>query len=519
MLITGAGIYAHVGGQWTLQVASGGTSMSKGGFIATGIEKKEPETYIVYDSSHRYVYTPKESTEGEEKEQVTLKVTAWQNRDTLRNALTEYQIANPHIHIEYTYRCEKNDLPQTKQEANTLFQITNSEIVSSQAADLYVLDYLPWERYQEKGFLADLSDLVAPYAENEAYFGNILTAYGTEEGLYAVPWFFSVKYIFCRQELIPYVKSIHELAAYLESHPEDPGIIPYCYRDNPDVFLAMMYDFYTGDLYEDGTVTLGSVEKFLSSCKVIYDRQQDNRNATTVADTSEKDYVYTYSYLLQYPCGIDDKGLLFDKEEGSFLPVLTTPMDIAGLLRVYGHSDYAMIPVDGIHSRFLLGIHSKTTEREETEKLLKYLLSYFEDIGREDSSINMFGFLPGFPIYKPILSDRLEYIAELFEEELTYHYDAGEIERLLGSLAEFQTFGYSADAVTDDTYSVFEERSRGYLTGEKSLEDTADEVYRGFMLLYHESAFSGSGNAQNTPKKGGCQVKLSLLGSYYEKVI
>ena len=123
--------------------------MAKADFAAKAIEKGENETYIVYDSDFRYTYVPKEA--DSDARQITLRVTAWQDRDILRTALTEYQIAHPNVTIEYSFRC--SDLPKTEQEANTLLQITNAEIVSSQAADLYVLDYLPWQKYQESGLL------------------------------------------------------------------------------------------------------------------------------------------------------------------------------------------------------------------------------------------------------------------------------------------------------------------------------------------------------------------------------
>ena len=124
-----------------------------------------------------------------------------------------------------------------------------------------------------------------PLCGNEAYFGNILTAYQTEDGLYAVPWFFSTRYVLCKQELAPYVQSIHELAAYLEEHPDDPGPVPYYYRDMPDLFLAMMYDFYGSDLYENGMITLESLEKFLSSARIIYDQQQENPSDSLLSST------------------------------------------------------------------------------------------------------------------------------------------------------------------------------------------------------------------------------------------
>ena len=50
----------------------------------------------------------------------------------------------------------------------------------------------------------------------------------------------------------------------------------------------------------------------------------------------------------------------------------------------------------------------------------------------------------------------------------------------------FRTPGLSADAACDDAYSILEERGVGYLTGEKTLEQTAEDVYRGLMLLYSE---------------------------------
>lgn len=233
------------------------------------------------------------------------------------------------LHIEYTFRC--SDLPKTEQEANTLLQITNAEIISPQAADLYVLDCLPLEHYQQKGVLMDISDVVVPYADNDEYFGNILNSYKTDDALYAVPWFFSTKYILCKKELEPYVHNINELAKYLEEHPNEPGLVPYYYRDMPELFLAMMYDFYSYDLYENGMVTLESVENFLSSAKIIYDRQQNNVTATILPQYS-RDY-YNYTYLQQYPCGTDIQ-LLFEKHEGNILLLPSTPMGITDLLKV-----------------------------------------------------------------------------------------------------------------------------------------------------------------------------------------
>ncbi len=482
MLITSAGLYVHNENSWILQVPANGTSMSKAGFSATGIESGMNETYVVYDFDFQYTYSLKEINEDENDSQITLRVTAWQDRSTLRTALAEYQIANPDITIEYAFRC--TDLPETEQEANILLQITNAEIVSSQAADLYVLDYLPWEKYQEKNLLLDLSEIVAPYVENEEYFGNILTAYKTEDGLFAVPWFFSTKFILCKQELIPYVQSIHKLAGFLEKHPEDPGLIPYYYRDMPELFLAMIYDFYGNDLYENGTITLENIKEFLISARIIYDRQQENVSDTLLPDYSKDSF--TYSHLRQYPCGKDIQ-LLFEEQDGSFLLLPSTPMGIIDLLEANHHPDYALVPIDGIHAQFLFGIHSGSKKQESAKDLLKYLISYFEETGTADRSIDMFVYLPGIPIYKPILSGRTEFYIHEGANNPLYNYTSDDTEWLLGLMEQFQKPGYSADTVTDDACSVFAKGSQGYLTGDRTLEKAADEIYNGFLLLYYEN--------------------------------
>ena len=491
LLLASAGIYEHTGDSWELRVPAGGTSMSKAGFLATGIEKGTNDIYLVYDSDYQYTYFPKEYNEAEEERQITLRVTVWQDRYTLKTALAEYQIANPDVIIEYTFRCK--DLPETRQEANTLLQQTNAELVSPQAADLYVLDHLPWEQYQAKGFLMDLSEIVWSYSDDDEYFGNILTAYERKEGLYVVPWFFSAKFAVCKQELAPYVQSIHDLAGYLESHPEDPGLVPYYYRDMPELFLAMMYDYYGNDLYEDGkTVTLKSVEHFLESAKIIYDRQQANSSATLLPDYS-KEY-YNYSYLQQYSCGTDFQ-LLVENKEGSLLLLPATPMGIIDLLEVYKYPDYTFIPIDGFHSQFLFGINSQSKEKEAAADLLKFLLSYYKETGEADSSLKQFFFIPGVPIYKPILTEQFK---KQYDFSKTSASDAdppegqsypttADMETVLKLLSEFHIPQYSADAITNDTYSIFQERSQGYLIGEKTLEEAAEDVYNGLMLLYHES--------------------------------
>lgn len=487
LLLASGGIYRHIGEEWELQVSAEGTSMAKSGFMAVKIEQRDDGTYAVCDADYQYVYSLKEADDEEGEEQITLRVTAWQDRATLRNALTQYQIDHPNVTIEYTFRC--TELPETEQEANILLQQTNAEIVSSQAADLYVLDHLPWEQYQEKGLLMDISEIVRPYAEDEDYFGNILKAYETEEGIYAVPWFFTAKFVICREELVPYVNGIHDLAGYLEDHPEDMGVVPYYYRDRPQVFLAMMYDFYESDLYDEGVITLENVESFLRSAKIIYDRQQENAAASVLPDYAKDSF--DYSFMQENACR-DDLVLFYTEQEGSFMPRMTPAFGVHFLVQPFYYQGSALVPMDEFHSQFLFGIHSQSEEKEAAADLLRYLLSYYKEVGDADESIKYeFDTLPGIPIYKSCLRQSFEkrYGAEdipMAEGYPMYVATPEDTEKLIALLDGYYIPTYTADAATNDAYAIFQERSIAYLTGEKTLEVVSDEVYNGLQLLYEE---------------------------------
>lgn len=490
LLVTSAGIYEHAQEEWKLLVPSGRTSMSKAGFSPRQVIKGSDDTYLMSDTNYLYTYSLVEKDTTAEEEPVTLKVTAWQNGDTLRTALTEYQISHPNVTIEYTYRC--NEMPETEQEASTLIQKTNAEIVSSEAADIYVLDCLPWEQYQEKGLFMDISDIVKPYAEDENYFGNILTAYETEQEQYVVPWFFTVNFIFCEKELEPYVKSINALAGYLKEHPEDLGLVPYYYQNRQEMFLAMMYDFYGNDLYEDGMVTRESVTNFLSSAKIIYDRLQENTSAT-VLDESQWKYI-DYSFVCEKGV-LEMFPLLMEEQQGSVVLMPITEFGLRYSLMTHNFQDYTMVPTKEIHTSYLFGIHSQSREKEAAAELLNYLLHYFEEFGWADESLRSSDGYPGLPIYQPYTLAQLELQAASTAEDNPYgiepdsRFDSThqDIENLMALVASGQEPGYNANAIVDDTYAILEERTKGYLTGERTIEQVADDVYNGLMLLYEEN--------------------------------
>lgn len=491
-LMASGGIYEHVQDEWILRVPSERTSMLKGGFIAREIGRDPDGIYYLCDKNYKYRYIPEEIDKTEK--QVHLKITVLQDRSTLKTALTEYQIANPSVTVDYNFMCV--ELPDSEQELNTLLQKINAEVSSNQAADLYVLDYLPIEGFWKNGYLMDLHDIVQPYADNGDYFGNVITIYEEEGALYTVPWFFKADFIICKQELVPYVKDIHSFAAFLESHPEEPGLVPYYFRNQPNVFLAMMYDYYGEGLYENGELTLESVKNYLRSLMIIYERQQKNPFAT-LAD-GRRD---SYSDILFSP-SFTDLYLLWEKEEGNVSLFTCTPMACQSMAQVSHNPGYAIVPISGVHPQYLLGIHAASSEKEQAADLLSFLLSYFEKYGKGDRSIEMFGFLPGLPIYKRSVEAHLtQYFSEendpsekspfytlpVFDTEYPFYYPtSAACEEIIQLLEKFDSPAPYAYAWCNNTFSILQDRVPGYLKGERSLDITAEDVYNGLALMNNE---------------------------------
>lgn len=494
-LITAKGLYENIKGEWLQQIPAERTSLSKPGFKARKIEKNQDNSYYVYDDFFRYHYFLVEK--DDRIQPVTIKVNACQDRYTLKSAIAEYQIEHPEITIEYQFQCVEE--PGNTQEMNTLIQQMNLEVTGSSPADLYVLDKLPWEDYVKKGYFQDMSKVLLPYMEDDAYFNNVLKAYEVDGAVYTLPWFFTGQAVLCKKEMASSVLSIHTLAEYLVDNPQTPGLVPYFYQNRPDIFLAKMYELYGTELMEDGHYTQESIVHFLTSAQVIYDRIQENIEAVT------PDYQVHYSNMSQFP--MEELYLLWEKQEGSMAVLPLIPMNMECLTQLSYHPEYEAVPMDSIQGQFLFGIHSKSAHTEETEKLLLFLMEYFQQYGKSDASVSMFDFLPGIPIARQCLQDdllRWEQNASVNgsvtsgekkfytvsvggEEEYPIYYSSQEdVAAINNLLNQYDKRGAQADSFTDSVYRVYEERSRGYLTGERSLDEVASDLYQGLSLLEKE---------------------------------
>lgn len=484
LLVTGNGIYEKEGEEWLLVVPSERTSMALGSFCPDGLWK-EGEEYFITDWDTLYHYS---LAEINLEDMTELKLFSASESGFLKSAVLEYQTTNPNVNITYEFAASK--APENSQEMDTLYKRVNTEIVSGQAADIYVFDKLPWEEYAQQGFLLDIDETVEALLDTGEYFDGVLKGYQEEEGTFVMPLFFEADCIVCRKETTPYVESLSELAKYLEEHPEEAGLVPYSYKGNvKGMFLPMLYHFYGRELYEDGKITREKLEAFLEEGKILYDRLMSDEEAEVPTYADKYEYAH---YAVQ-----DELWQMLGCGKGNVTLAPLREGSIYDFKQIYHYENFTVISTGQFHSGMLIGVHSQTERPKEACDFLQFLASYAGTY-----SVNGSG-LPGIPVSRQAVAVWLEYNEKGFREGLgcdqgffymtaygegypIYLPEEEDSERITGLLDQATVPRGYADSLTDSVYAILVQGIDGYFEGEKSLESTVNELYNKISLKQSE---------------------------------
>lgn len=491
LLVTGNGIYEKEGEEWSLKVPSDRTSMGLGGFSPSAAWKEGDDYCLVAfesgpDQHFEYRYSLTERT----GETVELTVFSAAENSFLKKAALEYQLSHPEVVITYTFA--ENEAPQTMQEMDILLKRVNTEIVSDKAADLYVLDWLPWEGYAEKGYLLDLDDALQPLLESGEYFNGVLSGYRREEGTFAMPLFFKADMVMGRNEVMPYAGSLAAFAGYLEENPGAPGLVPYLHRDNITGMLSMVYGFYAEELYEEGRITEESLTAFLNGTKTLYDRlMSDDTAQKSPYQTKYEWYQFFELRWVQYQ--------LMGLGSGSMDLVPAGNWCIPWLPQVFHYEDYSLWATGRFHPILLMGVHSRTAHPKEAEDFLQFLAEYTGNYTKWYQSA------PGIAVNRSAVALWMDtqtagYRENVFGWDIEYFYfDQGEdwpvylpdaevdAERIETLLSEVGTpAAGNPNALTDPVYGLLLEEVPGFLAGKKTLEKTVDDLYGRLSIVQSE---------------------------------
>lgn len=460
LLMTGSGIYQKEGEEWILQVPSERTSMSLDNFYPSALWREGEDYFIRSEENVLYHY---QKVQGKRGEIVSLKVASAVENTYLKEAVLRYQIANPQVEVIYEFT--EHEKPKSYQDMDSLLKRVNTQIVSDEAADVYLLDLLPWEGYKEKGYLLDVSEAVAPYVGTGEYFDGVLTGYEKEEGIFAIPLYFQADYFLCTKEMVPYVKELKSFSKYLEENPEKEGVVPYYYKNNArEFFFPVLYHFYRSELYEEGVITKEKLTQFLTSAKILYDRLMEN-------------------------------------EAGEAPFIIAGESNLTLFPQIYHYDEeYELVSTGQFHPVMLMGVHAGTEHPKEALDFLSFLIAYEKEYNQVEGRARN---LIGIPVIKESVPFWLNEQKKVCEKSYGwtegYYYEKAYGEefpmylpeeedgvRLMKSLEQFSIPGEKADSLTNSEYAILKGGIAGYFEGEKSLEMTVDEIYQRITLKQSE---------------------------------
>ena len=373
------GVYRHIlGGSSIEQVINGAlNTLSDPTFHVQKILKLSDDSFTLLgwnetDESHKllnYLYDPNMSAVPEKE----LKAYAFSDSTELRQAIAMYQKANPDIYINLELALSGSDAMTVSDALRTL----NTNIMAGKGPDVIFLDGMPVQNYLQKGLLTEIGDLVKEVEDSDGLFENILSAYKTDEGYYAVPTRFVLPILDADKESL---SSVHDLASLADAvdklrkeHPDQKSVTGL--TDAASLLKALYPAKSPAWFQTDGTLKQDALSEFLQQAKRIFD--------TNLPDEDGGDPQDGLGYA-SVSFGKNGMAMGTELTSGNSLISLENFSSIGGLPSLVSVNDkmqnYGYAPQPGQAGNVFLpagvvGINAKSSQQEEAKTFVKFLLS------------------------------------------------------------------------------------------------------------------------------------------------
>ena len=265
------GIYRHtIGGSAIEEVADGSlNSLGNPMMQLRGMTVLEDEVFLILyygPQLMKYVYDADIAATPEEE----IHIYSLYEDYTIRQAVSLYQKDHPEVYVNYEVGISGED-GMTEEDA---IRNLNTRLASGSGPDLLVLDGLPASSYEDKGLLADLTELEAGFTGENSLFSNLVDAARTGDKLYSLPVRFSLPLLVGSPEVLSQISDLASLAAAAENvRAEQPsgGILGLLTEEQ--VLEALMPTSSASWLTEDGEIDEAVLTEFLTQAKRIYEAE------------------------------------------------------------------------------------------------------------------------------------------------------------------------------------------------------------------------------------------------------
>lgn len=281
-----AGIFSHVkGGNVMEQIANGN-------LITLGSPSQKPSQIfalsggaivILYANGEidSYEYDAEALTVPDQQ----LSVYSLYDNITVRQAVYAFRRKHQDVYVKVVNGLSGGD-GVTEEDA---IRNLNTEILAGKGPDVILMDGLPLDSYVEKGMLAELGDLVAQVQAEGSFYKNILESCQSDGKIYTVPIRFSVPLAVGDSDVISNMADLSGLADAVEELAKGDVKETVLGLYNEKEVLTLLWSVCACAWNEDTTsVDKQAVVELLTQAKRIYEAEQKNLDRKKKAEHEEK---------------------------------------------------------------------------------------------------------------------------------------------------------------------------------------------------------------------------------------
>lgn len=381
------GLYRHaVGGEAIEQVIDGSlSSLGNPSMALMGMSMLPDTQFMVLYSQAKlmhYTYDPSAPTVPES--QIT--VYSLLDQRLIRQAVSLYQKSHPDVYVRY----ETGMNGEGGLTAEDAIRNLNTKMMSGTGPDLLVLDHLPYQSYQEKGILMDMSGTIDSLGGDGSLLRNIVDAFREGDGIYMLPLRFRLPLLVGNAAALQNVKDLKTLADAAESlRSQEPQGAILGFLSPEGLLRALARSCSAAWTKEDGSIDTAALTEFLTQAKRIWDAE-----TAGVSEEEKRGYERNLAWWLnQTNNGMseDNYGFLTSSSgatgvamgERKLTIVETGRVDfdfnimttLAGQEENFGYSSWSGQVEDGFFPTTLVGVCANTENPEAATEFYQFLFS------------------------------------------------------------------------------------------------------------------------------------------------
>lgn len=497
------GLHRHVvGGSAVEQVIDG--SLSSLGDPSHAIEDavllNDQEFLVKYSDGKLVKFTYDATVSAVPNDRI--KVYSLTENDTIRQAISTYQTANPQMYVQYEIGIESNGV--TKEDA---LKKLNTSLLDGTGPDVLILDEILLDSYIDKGILMDISEVAEGLDATDGLFTNLITPFYYGENLYVVPTEFKLPAIAGHESALGNIsdyKDIADLFERLREEYPEKDLLGKCSETGiMKSFIEICEPSWKkGNSSKDGGIDEALLKEFLEQSKRIYTAQMSGLSNENISSYQERNEYYVGVYGTTY-----ENSRYFNKmnEFAYFLeetPILCGDIDSASdyntlhsLSRKEGFEDSVWQPLDGQSSNVyvpmtMVGINAATKNREQAIAFLQTILG--QEVQKQvfyGYPINKKAFENFFTVDESLIADDggYSYVGGSTENGLevqwtVYAPNEEQMQMLKDWVAKVDT-PYLCDSVLEE--AVYSEGAK-YLRGEIDLDTAVKKIMDSVMIYLSE---------------------------------